>query len=59
MPVRVVIVGGGQAGFQVAASLRGKGFDVSLQIEPGAPHTITPAGLAFASRFIAAVSATV
>jgi 3-phenylpropionate/trans-cinnamate dioxygenase ferredoxin reductase subunit len=32
MPRRVVIVGGGQAGFQVAASLRAKKFDGSIAI---------------------------
>jgi phospholipase/carboxylesterase len=42
-----------------AATLREKGFDVALHIAPGAGHTISPDGLDFASRFVAAVAATV
>jgi len=39
-----------------AALLRGKGFDVRLHISPGAPHTIAPDGLDFASAFIAEIA---
>jgi len=44
---------------QATAALKAQGFDVRFHISPGAPHTITPDGLAFASDFIATVSATV
>jgi len=44
---------------EAAEILRKKGFAVSYHVEPGAGHTIAPDGLAFASQFIAAVSATV
>jgi predicted esterase len=33
--------------------LRGKGLDVRFHVEPGAGHTITEDGLAFAGAFIA------
>ena len=42
---KVVIVGGGQAGYQVAASLRGKKFDGSIVIlgeEPALPYQRPP-----------------
>jgi 3-phenylpropionate/trans-cinnamate dioxygenase ferredoxin reductase subunit len=45
MPQRVVIVGGGQAGFQVASSLRGKKFDGPITIlceEPVLPYQRPP-----------------
>ena len=41
----VVIVGAGQAGFQVAASLRMEGFDGSITLigdEPGLPYQRPP-----------------
>jgi phospholipase/carboxylesterase len=38
---------------QAATLLRGRGADVRFHLSPGAPHTITEDGLAFASRFIA------
>src|SRR5690348_11502042 len=45
MSSRVVIVGAGQAGFQVAASLRGKKFEGSITIlgeEPALPYQRPP-----------------
>src|SRR5665213_3187991 len=50
MSVRVVIVGGGQAGFQVAASLRGKRFDGPVTIladEPVPPYQRPPLSKAY------------
>ncbi|MDR3474852.1 MAG: prolyl oligopeptidase family serine peptidase [Devosia sp.] len=41
---------------QAAAILRGRGFDVRFHVEPGAGHTITEDGLAFASAFIASLA---
>jgi 3-phenylpropionate/trans-cinnamate dioxygenase ferredoxin reductase subunit len=50
MPQRVVIIGGGQAGFQVAASLRSKGFDGSISIvadEAAPPYQRPPLSKAY------------
>ncbi|OJG06109.1 Rhodocoxin reductase [Pseudonocardia autotrophica] len=47
---RVVVVGGGQAGFETAVSLRGKGFTGSITIigdEPGVPYQRPPLSKAY------------
>lgn len=47
---KVVIVGAGQAGFQVAASLRGEGFEGEIVLvgdEPGLPYQRPPLSKAF------------
>lgn len=49
-PERVVIIGGGQGGFQAATSLREYGFDGSVTIigdEPGLPYQRPPLSKAF------------
>ena len=50
MPEGVVIVGAGQAGFQVAASLRQEGFDGTITLigdEPGLPYQRPPLSKGF------------
>ena len=50
MPAGVVIAGGGQAGYQVAASLRSEGHDGAIQLvsgEPGVPYQRPPLSKAF------------
>lgn len=50
MPEAVVIIGGGQGGFQAAASLRTEGFDGRITIvgdEPGLPYQRPPLSKAF------------
>ena len=50
MPDGVVIAGAGQAGFQVAASLRLEGFDGSIILigdEPGLPYQRPPLSKGF------------
>src|SRR5271154_5300185 len=50
MPDGVVIVGAGQAGFQVAASLRLEGFDEPIILigdEPGLPYQRPPLSKGF------------
>lgn len=50
MPGGVVIVGGGQAGYQIAASLRTEGFDGPITLigdEPHAPYQRPPLSKAF------------
>jgi phospholipase/carboxylesterase len=44
---------------QAAEQLAGLGFEVSYHVSPGVGHGISPDGLAFASAFIAGVSATI
>jgi len=50
MPARVVIVGAGQGGLQVAASLRQEGFDGAITLvgdEPGVPYQRPPLSKAY------------
>jgi phospholipase/carboxylesterase len=39
-----------------ATILRGRGFDVRLQLEPGVGHTITADGVSFASAFLTEIA---
>ena len=55
----VVIVGAGQAGFQVAASLRDEGYDGRIRLlgdEPGLPYQRPPLSKASLSRQAPAIA---
>ncbi len=50
MAAGVVIVGGGQAGFQAASSLRAEGYEGSIRLiceEPNVPYQRPPLSKAF------------